>query len=190
MKKKDKKGKNIMKYDYLKLANIIKECREKYGLSTRELGEKIGVSHTEISRLENGFKANIGVITLEKICEGLEIDLVELLKEIGIYEEQEDELYYVLVRSKNLNCFKINAKTEEEALLKSMDFIIENNLIELDKTKECIDIIIEKNEEDLPKTIEEFDEKVGKNEENFSSDSECESCKNYCPYCGRCIVGE
>ena len=45
-----------MKFDYLKLANIIKTRRNEKGISTRELAEKIGVSHAEISRFENGLK--------------------------------------------------------------------------------------------------------------------------------------
>ena len=50
-----KKG-EIMKFDYLKLANIIKTRRNEKGISTRKLAEKIGISHAEISRFENGLK--------------------------------------------------------------------------------------------------------------------------------------
>ena len=179
-----------MKYDYLELGNKIKFYREMKGYSTRKLGEKVGISHSEISRLENGLKANIGVYTLAKICKELGLNMQYLLESVGLCDEIEDKLFYVLVRSKNLNLFKINAKTEEEALINSMDFILENHLIELDENEENIDIIIEENEEDLPKTIEEINEKIGENNEDFSSASECETCINYCPFCGECLIGE
>lgn len=179
-----------MKYDYLELGNKIKFYREMEGLTTRELGEKVGVSHAEISRLENGLKANIGVYTLAKICDELELNMQHLLESVGLCEEIEERLFYVLVKTNKLNLFKINAKTEQEALLNSMDFILENHLIEVDESKDIIDIIIEENEEDLPKNLEEFNERIRKNDEEISSESECESCINYCPFCGECLIGE
>ena len=48
----------IMKFNYLELAETIKERRLEKGISTRKLADKIGVSHAEISRFENGIKAN------------------------------------------------------------------------------------------------------------------------------------
>ena len=51
-----------MKYNYLKLAEILEEKREEKGYSTRELGEIVGVSHAEISRIENGMRPNISKI--------------------------------------------------------------------------------------------------------------------------------
>lgn len=71
-----------------------------------------------------------------------------------------------------------------------MDFILENDLIELDENDKSVDIIIEEDEEKLPKTIEEFNKKVNENKENFISESRCEDCINYCPYCGECLIGE
>ena len=48
-----------MKFDYLKLANIIKTRRNEKGISTRKLAEKIGISHAEISRFENGLTLQV-----------------------------------------------------------------------------------------------------------------------------------
>ena len=179
-----------MKYDYLELGNKIRFYREIEGLSTRSLGEKVGVSHSEISRLENGLKANIGVYTLAKICKELKLNMQYVLENVGLCDELEDKLFYILVKGKDLNLFKINAKTEQEALLNSMDFILENDLIEFDENDKSVDIIIEENEEKLPKTIEEFNKKVNENKEDFISESRCEDCINYCPYCGECLIGE
>ena len=63
-----------MKFDYLKLANIIK--------TRRNLAEKIGISHAEISRFENGLKPSFYLIPFVKMCEELELDIEDLLIEV------------------------------------------------------------------------------------------------------------
>lgn len=62
MKERDK----IMKYNYLELAETLKEKRKEKGISTRNLGEKVGVSHTEISRIENGMRPHFSFVILSK----------------------------------------------------------------------------------------------------------------------------
>ena len=72
--KKDMKEKGeIMKFDYLKLAEIIKTRRLEKDISTRKLAEKIGISHAEISRFENGLKPSFYFIPFVKMCKELEI---------------------------------------------------------------------------------------------------------------------
>lgn len=187
-----------MKYDYLKLGKIIKENREDYELSTRELAEKVGMSHSEISRLENGLKANIGVYSLSKICEVLDINMKFLLEDVGLYEEEEERIFYIIFRNKSLDIFKIHAKNEYEAMVKGVDFVMENGLIELDESIKSLDVLVTDDDENLPTTFEEFDDRVEENikenmiedEEDFSSESDCKSCKYYCHYCGECTFGE
>jgi len=187
-----------MKYDYLELGKIIKEKREDYELSTRELAEKVGMSHSEISRLENGLKANIGVYSLAKICDVLDINIKFLLEDVGLYEEKEERLFYIIFKNKNLNCFKLHAKNEYEAMAKGLDFVMENELIELDKKISNVEVLVTEDEENLPTSLEEFDDRIEENiKENMiedegesSSESECETCKYYCPYCGECTFGE
>ena len=81
-----------MKFDYLKLANIIKTRRNEKGISTRKLAEKIGISHAEISRFENGLKPSFYLIPFVKMCEELELDIEDLLIEVGLLSEIEDKL--------------------------------------------------------------------------------------------------
>ena len=80
-----------MKFDYLKLANIIKTRRNEKGISTRKLAEKIGISHAEISRFENGLKPSFYLIPFVKMCEELELDIEDLLIEVGLLSEIEDK---------------------------------------------------------------------------------------------------
>lgn len=74
-----------MKYNYLKMAEILKKMRIKRGLSTRDLASMVGVSHAEISRIENGNRVSMGIITLIEICEVLKIDFFKLLKATNYY---------------------------------------------------------------------------------------------------------
>ena len=85
-----------MKFDYLKLANIIKTRRNDKGISTRKLAEKIGISHAEISRFENGLKPSFYLIPFVKMCEELELGIEDLLIEVGLLSEIEDKKYDVV----------------------------------------------------------------------------------------------
>ena len=85
-----------MKFDYLKLANIIKTRRNEKGISTRKLAEKIGISHAEISRFENGLKPSFYLIPFVKMCEELEFDIEDLLIEVGLLSEIEDNVHHLI----------------------------------------------------------------------------------------------
>ena len=94
-----------MKFDYLKLANIIKTRRNEKGISTRKLAEKIGISHAEISRFENGLKPSFYLIPFVKMCEELELDIEDLLIEVGLLSEIENKKYEVKVTNVNEDYF-------------------------------------------------------------------------------------
>ena len=82
-----------MKFDYLKLANIIKTRRNEKGISTRKLAEKIGISHAEISRFENGLKPSFYFVPFIKMCQELKLDVEDLLIEVGLLDETIDKKY-------------------------------------------------------------------------------------------------
>ena len=110
-----KKGEKIMKFDYLKLADIIKTRRNELGISTRKLAEKIGISHAEISRFENGLKPSFYFIPFIKMCNELDLDLEVLLKIVGLLEEKKERKYEVRVANADEDFFEITAKNEYEA---------------------------------------------------------------------------
>lgn len=58
---------------YLKL----RDARIKQGLSQKELAEKVGLTQQAINRLEQGYKKNIGIELLEKLCRILKIEKIE-----------------------------------------------------------------------------------------------------------------
>lgn len=181
--KKDMKEKGeIMKFDYLKLAEIIKTRRIEKDISTRKLAEKIGISHAEISRFENGLKPSFYFIPFVKMCKELDLDLTDLLAEVGLLEEKSERKYEVKITNVDENYFEIMAKNEKEAATIVAKFVIENEIIELDSNKR-IDIEVEEIDEEFNEDDEEI-------EEEFTPEDFCKGCKFYCPYCGECTLGE
>jgi len=72
--------KNYEKKLLIQLANKIKEQRLKLNLSQEKLAQKCDFDRTYISLLERA-KRNPSYLSLKKLCIGLEIELIELLKE-------------------------------------------------------------------------------------------------------------
>ena len=69
------------------LADIIKEAREKKGISQRELARQIGVGNNTIARLENGERKTTNALTLKKMANVLNLDLRELMTIAGFSKE-------------------------------------------------------------------------------------------------------
>ena len=65
-----------MKYNYLKIAQILKEKRVESGMSQRQLASLVGVSHTEINKIEKGMVINYNLILLIRLCELLDIEFI------------------------------------------------------------------------------------------------------------------
>ena len=197
-----------MKYNYLKLAEILKEKREEKGYSTRELGEIVGVSHAKISRIENGMRPNFSFLILAKLCNELEIDMMNLLDDAGVWNVDFDQLFYVIFKQDEENIFKVHARSEGEAIRIAFDFVCENQLIDFGLSKKNLLIGAVKNIKDLDKNIIENYEKTGQlceendgtedmnntdyNEEfEDNNDTNCsEDCIYLCPVCGNCILEE
>lgn len=175
-----------MKFDYLKLANIIKTRRNEVGISTRKLAEKIGVSHAEISRFENGLKPSFYFIPFVKMCNELGLDVNFLLETVGLLEEEQEKKYEVKIKNVNEDYFEIMAKNPREAVIIVTKFVIENGIIELDSSQEIVVDVVEIFDEE-EENSDEIEEEI---DEESSSECPCESCIYYCPYCGECNYGE
>lgn len=197
-----------MKYNYLELAEVLKEKRQEKGYSTRELGEIVGVSHTEISRIENGMRPHFSFVILAKLCKELDIDMMNLLDDVGVWEVDSDQLFYVMFKQEEEKIFKIHARSEGEAIRIAFDFVCENELIDFSKSKKDLLIGAVKNPEDFNKKIIENYERTGQlideddveidleitedDEENDDVDGIIcpEDCIYYCPNCGNCTARE
>lgn len=72
-----------MKNNYLLLADILKAKRTIFGDSLRRVAGEVGISHTELARIENGNRENFSLLILVKLCEVLNIDVIKLLMITG-----------------------------------------------------------------------------------------------------------
>ena len=118
-----------MKYDNLKIAKILKERRLKYDISTRQLSELVGVSHSEISRIENGQRINYNLEILNRMCCFLGIDMKELLKISEIKNTQLSNKYKITFKKNSEEDYYIIAKTEEEAVEKLYEYLLKHKKI-------------------------------------------------------------
>ena len=62
-----------------KVGKRIQEIRMEKNISQQDLSSKCNFEKSNMSRLENG-NANATLSTLEKVCNALEIDYIELFK--------------------------------------------------------------------------------------------------------------
>ncbi len=76
------------------LGERIREIRKRKGMRQDDLADKLEVSNTYISKLENG-KKQITIKQLEKVAEALGVELTELLKEEERIQIKDDEWVYL-----------------------------------------------------------------------------------------------
>lgn len=65
-----------MKIQEAVVRRIYELCREK-GLTPNALSYKAGVPQSTIKSITNGESLNTGIVTIKKICDGLDISIVE-----------------------------------------------------------------------------------------------------------------
>ncbi len=68
------------------LGAAIKKLRLEKGLTSVELGYECDMDKPNINRLENG-KTNPTILTLQRICKALKIELIDLFKELNISDK-------------------------------------------------------------------------------------------------------
>lgn len=60
------------------IAKRIKKTREAQGITQAQLAKKLGVSQSDVSKIESGSR-DIGVVLLNKVARILDVDLMELI---------------------------------------------------------------------------------------------------------------
>ena len=76
------------------LGELIKNAREKKGMSQRELSRQSGIDNNTIAKLEKGERKKPNIFALKKIAYILDIDLKNILSAAGYEDEDiEFELY-------------------------------------------------------------------------------------------------
>ena len=126
----------------MKYYNIIKEKRDNKGFTTRELGEKVGVSGSYISMIENNKLTNPpSNEVLEKIC-----------KELS-FTKEEKEFFYELLDEEFLP--KRVIEKIHKLKNKTQDKILKNISNDSELQKELLALTVEEQEKVL-KFIKEF----------------------------------
>lgn len=87
-----------MKNNYVLLADILRRMRIIMGYSKRSLAAEVGISHTELTRIENGSRENYNLLTLIRMCNALRIDFVSLLKITGYLPLKNGEVDDLLIK--------------------------------------------------------------------------------------------
>jgi len=82
----------MKKNNYVLLAEILRMRRMVSGLSLRQLANEVGISHTELARIENGSRSNYNLLTIINMCNTLGMEAVKLLKITGYLPVEKGEL--------------------------------------------------------------------------------------------------
>ncbi len=113
------------------LANIVKNSREKLGISQRELSRRTGIDNNTISNIEKGQRKKPNILSLRKLSFALKLNLEELMK-LSNYSMQDIEvsLNNNTILNKNLDSDKlkdiINSNQNELYARKMLKEIIIN----------------------------------------------------------------
>jgi transcriptional regulator with XRE-family HTH domain len=62
----------------------IRQAREAAGLSVRQVAELVGTAHSQLVKIENGYRESPPAELLQRIANALEIDATDLLGFIGV----------------------------------------------------------------------------------------------------------
>lgn len=68
-----------MKNDYILLSEILRSRRMELGYSQRSLARAVGIHHSSINDIENGFRKRWDLTSLIDICNVLELNFVDVL---------------------------------------------------------------------------------------------------------------
>lgn len=169
------------------LASVVKEAREKLGISQRELSRRTGIDNNTVAKIEKGERKKPNILSLRKLSVVLNLDYRNLM-ELCDYSKEEikaiaDNNYYSLaIRNKDASILMmedlINLVQEQKYIKLVLKELLENCdvnnlkcLSELSK-KEKIQVIKKLNEfvdaniksiESHQNSIENLNEMLGNN---------------------------
>ena len=165
-----------MKYNYLKIAEIIKQKRLESGLSKRQLGNLVGVSDTEINRIETGMRTNFNLVLLIKLCNELDIDFVQLLQVAGYLDNNELKVYKVSVYYTDEKSYLVRARTPKSAYEMLSEFVNENRIFK-SEINDMLKYNVKESDMDFSEDLDIT--------ELFDEDEDEENAVLYCPFCDR-----
>jgi len=88
------------------LASLVKDAREKLGISQRELSRRTGIDNNTLAKIEKGERKKPNVLSLRKLALILDLSLDELMK-LANYDESE----FNIISNKIINKENIDTST-------------------------------------------------------------------------------
>lgn len=139
------------------LASVIKNARERIGISQREVSRRTGIDNNTLAKIERGERKKPNVLSLRKMSFLLDLDLEELLKLAG-YNKQDIE---VALNQRNFIISSGNSTliALEDMVNRNKDEVLARNILkELGEKIDYneIDFINKMNSKDKNKSIKIF----------------------------------
>jgi len=117
------------------LASVVKEAREKLGISQRELSRRTGIDNNTVAKIEKGERKKPNILSLRKLSVVLNLDYRNLM-ELCDYSKEEikaiaDNNYYSLaIRNKDASILMmedlINLVQEQKYIKLVLKELLEN----------------------------------------------------------------
>lgn len=106
------------------LASLVKEAREKLGISQREISRRTGIDNNTLAKIEKGERKKPNVLILKKLSYILELDLEKLMK-LADYNDQDIEV----ALNQRSNTITIIGKDNQIIMLEDVIIYQEDKLI-------------------------------------------------------------
>lgn len=163
---------------YKTLASVVKEAREKLGISQRELSRRTGIDNNTVAKIEKGERKKPNILSLRKLSVVLNLDYRNLM-ELCDYSKEEikaiaDNNYYSLaIRNKDASILMmedlINLFQEQKYIKLVLKELLEicdvNNL-------KCLSELSKKEKTQVIKKLNEFIDENNKSIESHQNSIE------------------
>lgn len=149
------------------LASVVKNAREKLGISQRELSRRTGIYNNTLAKIEKGERKKPNVLSLRKLALVLELDSKELIKLAGYSEEE-----YAMVSSKAIDSIdydapmelidKIGNELKYNLFARKMiiEFLKQKEYMKLEEYKKLVQTEKKKVNEVLKSYLEDYNESI------------------------------
>lgn len=94
------------------LASVVKEAREKLGISQRELSRRTGIDNNTLAKIEKGERKKPNVLSLRKLALVLDLSLDELMK-LANYNRSE----FNIISNRILNNDKLDVNSTQRSMI-------------------------------------------------------------------------
>jgi len=150
------------------LASVVKEAREKLGISQRELSRRTGIDNNTVSTIEKGERKKPNILSLRKLSVVLNLDYRNLM-ELCDYSKEEikaiaDNNYYSLaIRNKDASILMMEDLILAEKEEKYIKLVLKELLEDCDVNNlKCLSGLSKKEKTQIIKKIKEFIEENSK----------------------------